>query len=476
VRDSKDFRTSVTDTDVQPSLDVFYKITPSLNGSLTINTDFSATEVDDRQVNLTRFSLFFPERRDFFLQDVDIFQFGRLDQDGRPFFSRTLGIGPGGQEVPLEGGGKVSGRIGRFDLGTLAIRQEAFGDVDATTALVARVAANVLRESSLGMILTDGDPQSNLDNSVFGVDFRFLNSRLRGGRGVEGEAWIQQSDTEGVVGDDRAFGFGVRMPAAVGLRGGFGASRFEDNFNPAMGFVRRTGIEQYDFFINNQWRPRGGAIRTIRTGVNFSQITYLDNGDIQSESLNLQLIDVDLNSQDQFGFRVARDREGLRAPFPISSEHTIEPGLYTFNNVNLNVRTGNQRPIGTGVFINKGDFYDGERFSIGGFFGWRPSPHFRANVNYQYNDIEFPDSTLITRVVRINLEAIFSSTLSWTNQIQYDNISETISLNSRLHWIPQAGREAFIVINHNVQDLDGDNSFRSISGDIAVKFSYTFRF
>ena len=102
---------------------MFYKITPQLNASLTVNTDFSATEVDDRQVNLSRFSLFFPERRDFFLQDVDIFLFGRLQQDGRPFFSRRLGINSAGQPVPLDVGGKVSGRIGRFDIGTLAVRK-----------------------------------------------------------------------------------------------------------------------------------------------------------------------------------------------------------------------------------------------------------------------------------------------------------------------------------------------------------------
>ena len=116
------------ESDAEPSVDVFYKITPQLNASLTVNTDFSATEVDDRQVNLTRFSLFFPERRDFFLQDVDIFLFGRLQQDGRPFFSRQLGINSAGQPVPLDVGGKVSGRIGRFDIGTLAVQQEAYRD------------------------------------------------------------------------------------------------------------------------------------------------------------------------------------------------------------------------------------------------------------------------------------------------------------------------------------------------------------
>ena len=126
VRDRRAIGTRRGESATEPSVDVFYKLTPQLNASLTVNTDFSATEVDDRQVNLTRFSLFFPERRDFFLQDVDIFLFGRLQQDGRPFFSRKLGINAAGQPVPLDVGAKVSGRIGRFDLGTLAVRQEAY--------------------------------------------------------------------------------------------------------------------------------------------------------------------------------------------------------------------------------------------------------------------------------------------------------------------------------------------------------------
>lgn len=476
VREQKNFSLSSTESSQEPSVDVFYKITPSLNGSITINTDFSATEVDSRQVNLTRFSLFFPERRDFFLRDVDIFQFGRLEQDGRPFFSRTIGIGANGQEVPIEYGGKISGRVGRFDIGALAIRQEKFEDIDATTAFVGRVAANVLEESSVGMILTDGDPASNFDNRVVGIDFRFLNSRLRSGRGIEGEAWMQQSDSEQMPGDEQAFGFGVRLPSSVGLRGGFGIDRIESNFDPAMGFVRRRGVDDMSFFVNNVWRPRGGAIRTISTGINFSRTEYLDDGSIQSESLSFNLLNIDLNSQDQISVGYSRDKEGLRISFPISSKVTIEPGLYSFDTVNVNVRTGNQRKFGVGIFFDDGEFYDGERMSLGGNIAWRPSPHFRTNIQYQYNDVVLPEGAFVTRLVRLQLEAIFSSSLSWINLIQYDNISNTIGLNSRLHWIPRAGREAFVVLNHNVQELPADNSFHSIFNELALKFSYTFRF
>jgi hypothetical protein len=476
VRERKDYVGTASDSDTHPSLDVFYKITPSLNASLTVNTDFSATEVDARQVNLTRFSLFFPERRDFFLQDVDIFQFGRLEQDGRPFFSRTIGLSATGQEVPIDYGGKISGRIGRFDIGTLAIRQEAFGTVEAADLLVARVAANVLEESSVGMIATNGDPASNLDNSVAGIDFRFLNSRLWRGRGIEGEAWIQQTDTEGIAGDDGAYGLGVRFPSSTGFSGGFDTVEFQANYNPAMGFVRRTGVRAYNFGFGNTRRPQGGKIRTIYSGIDSQRIEFLDNGDVQTASLRVNLINVDLNSQDSFGAGYTFAEEGLRQPFRIHPSHTIPPGFYEFEYANLSVRTGDQRKIGAGMFINDGGFYDGEQFGVGGFVGWRPSKHFRTNVNYQYNDINFGPTRFITRVIRLQLDAVFSSTLSWTNLIQYDNQSEIIGLNSRLHWIPLAGREAYLVINHNLQDFDRNDSFHTSFGEVAIKYSYTFRF
>jgi hypothetical protein len=464
-------------SDAEPSLDVFYKITPQLNGALTINTDFSATEVDDRQVNLSRFSLFFPERRDFFLQDADIFQFGRLQQDGRPYFSRKIGISATGQPVPIDAGGRVSGRIGRFDIGTLAVRQEEFRTVDATTAFVGRVAANVLAESSVGMIVTSGDPATGLDNTVVGVDFRYFNSRLLGGRGVEGDAWVQQSDTPGLDGNDGAVGVQLRVPSSTGFRGELGFTRIDENFNPALGFVRRRGIDEGYFELGHAWRPRDRAIRTIFSGIGADRIEYLDDGSIQTQSLSLQAINVEFNSQDQVSLAFSNQKEGLREPFMISPGIVIAPGLYSFDTTNVSIRSGDQRALGGGFFINDGEFYDGTRFGATMFLGFR-SRHFRTNLNYQYNDIELPGGAFDTRVVRLSLEAIFSSKLSWVNLIQYDNVSRTVGLNSRLHWIPKAGREGFLVLNHNLRDdvLTPESDFHTSFADVTLKYSYTFRF
>ncbi|MEE8543140.1 MAG: sugar-binding protein, partial [Gammaproteobacteria bacterium] len=271
----KAYSPSGSHSDREPSLDLFYKLTPGLNASLTLNTDFSATEVDDRQVDLSRFSLFFPEKRDFFLNDSDLFEFGRLGgrefggptfsqpslENGRPFFSRRVGLSASGEPVDLNYGGKLSGRIGRWNVGALAIRQDAFENVDATHVVVGRVAANVLSESSLGALVTSGDPRSNLDNTVVGVDFRYLNSRLPGGRELQGEAWFQQSDTDGLDGDDQAFGLRLQMPNNTGFRAGIGIKELQQNFNPALGFVNRRGIRDQTIELGYTHRPTDSFLR-----------------------------------------------------------------------------------------------------------------------------------------------------------------------------------------------------------------------
>jgi hypothetical protein len=482
-------------TDSEPSLDLFYKLTPSLNGALTINTDFSATEVDNRQVNLTRFNLFFPEKRAFFLQDLDIFEFGRIGgqnpgndfltntaasrptrENGRPFFSRSIGIGADGQPVPLNAGAKLSGRVGRWDVGALAIEQDATATVDATTAIVGRVAANLLAESSLGIIATSGDPASNLDNQLIGADFRYVNSRLPGGRSIEAEAWLERTDTEGLAGDDRAYGVGVRMPSNLGLRAGLGAKRVESNFNPALGFISRTGIQDYTLELGNTWRPRGSAIQRFYSGLDADRIEYLDTGDVQSQVLSLRALEVETNSRDRFDVRYVRTQEGLSTPFEISPGVVIATGEYTFDEYELGFRTGNQRKLSGELNFRNGDFYDGERLGLNGGVAWRPGKHFRASVQYEFNNVNLPAGDFVTRLARVQLETAFSSTLDWVNLIQYDNISGSVGINSRLRWIPVAGREGFVVLNKNLDDSDRDGHYRTTDTDAAVKFSYTFRF
>ncbi|MDH3533456.1 MAG: carbohydrate binding family 9 domain-containing protein [Gammaproteobacteria bacterium] len=475
----------------EPSLDVFYKLTPSLNASLTLNTDFSAAEVDDRQVNLSRFSLFFPEKRDFFLNDSDLFAFGRIgdisneassrsnDNNGRPFFSRRLGLSSSGQPVDLNYGAKLSGRIGRMSVGMLAIRQDAFESVDASNVLVARVAANVLKESSMGMIITAGDPNANTDNQLAGVDFRYLNTRFAGDSVLEADAWYQQSDTDGRHGDDAAFGFGIAMPNNAGWRGGLHYKQIQANFNPALGFVNRSAIEDTTAEIGYTSFPGSRLVQEIFSGIDVQRTEFIDGG-LDSAVILGRLVELETNSRDAFKLHYSRTREIIATPFEIYEDNErqviVPPGTYSFGEAAAIVETGGQRDLSADLTFLRGEFYDGSRTNLAGAVTWRQSRRFTVSASYDWNDIKLPQGDFITRLTSLTTEVNFSPTLYWVNLIQYDNVSEVLGVNARLVWIPTAGQEGLIVVNHGLQDRDRDNSFKSELSDINIKLSYTFRF
>ena len=492
--DTKNFSTGVSDTSVEPQLDVFYRLTPSLNAAVTINTDFSATEVDSRQVNLTRFGLFFPEKRDFFLNDGDLFRFGRIGQSGnggnqaasrpdaenaRPFFSRRIGLDPTGSAVDLEVGGKVSGRVGRWNIGTLAVRQGESAFAEATDLFVGRVSGNVMEESSIGLVMTDGDPRSDIDNSLYGFDFRYLNTRLPGGRVLEADAWYQQSDTEGIDGDDSAFGFGVRTPNNAGVRGGFSVKQVERNFNPALGFVNRTDIR--DMTAETGFRKffNGQFVQSAYFGIDAQRVESL-NGDLQSETLKFRLLEFETNSRDQFQLGHTASEEVVTDPFVLYEDATravaVAPGQYSFGQTDISYSTASQRRFSGRFEYVTGDFFGGTIRSVNTRLNWNKSRSFAASFDYSWNDIELPGGQFASRLASVSAAYAFSSRLYWISLIQYDNISEVVGVNTRLHWIPKAGQEGFIVINHNLEDGDKDNTFKSADSQLGIKFKYTFRF
>lgn len=480
-------------TDYVPSLDAFYRITPSLNAALTINTDFSATEVDSRQVNLTRFNLFFPEKRDFFLNDSDLFQFGNIGgmaggnnatsqgarENARPFFSRKLGLSQTGAPVDINFGGRISGRVGRWNIGTLAIRQDEFGPVDSSDLFVTRVSANILNDSSLGFIYTNGDPGSNRDNSVAGVDFRYLNNQLSNGRQFEADAWYQVSDTPGMNGEDASYGFGLRLPNNTGWRSRMAYKEVQRNFNPAMGYVNRSNIRDLTGDLGYTHFFGGSILQSIFSGVDAQRIEVIDGG-LQSEIFVYRLAEIQTNTRDSVNLSYTTNRELVVRPFTLYStparQVAVQPGDYKFNEHQIGFGTGGQRAFSGSFSYLGGDFYNGERTNLNGSVSWNQSRYFVASVSYDWNDISLPQGDFITRLTSVSTQVAFSSTLYWINLVQYDNLSEEVGVNTRLQWIPRAGQEGFIVLNYNMQDQDKNNRFESALTDLSVKFKYTFRF
>ena len=490
VSETRDFSTSQSSTELEPSLNVFYKLTPALTASLTVNTDFSGTGADARQINLSRFGLFFPEQRDFFLQDTDIFEFGRIgatenyfastfsaveSQSGRPFFSRRIGISDAGLAINLDVGAKLTGRIGRWDIGVLDIQQASHSSLEKSNLFVGRAALGVMDESLLGVIVTHGDPSSNLDNTLVGVDFRYLNTRLASGNMLQGALWYQQSDTEGLTGNDAAFGASLKMPSGEGLRGGIGFKELQANFNPALGFVNRVDVRDYTFEIGHRWSREGKLVNRIYSGVDAQRIDTIA-GDLQSEIITVRALELETPASDALSFSLGLFKEQIVEPFEISEGIFIPSGTYSFSDYCLNGYTGNHRSIATYLSFCDGEFYDGNSTNINAGLIWRPNPHFKFDLNYNVNDIDLPQGSFIVRLLSLRADVAFSSTWSWENFIQYDNVSDGLGINSILRWLPQAGREMVFVINREFQHYHQTRHFKSVSADVALKLSYTFRF
>lgn len=486
----------------EPQLDVFYKLTPQLNASLTINTDFSAAEVDSRQVNLTRFNLFFPEQRDFFIRESDIFEFGQIgagnfnngsgnpaipgaaSQNARPFFSRRIGLSANGAPVDINAGGKISGRIGDWNVGTLLISQDedmATG-VDAQDIFIGRAVLNVLSESQLGVIATHGDPQSNQDNSLIGTDFRYRNSNLVGGGTLQGVAFYQQSDNGVDTKDDASYGMGIFYPASQGWRGGYNYKRIEKNFDPAVGFVNQSDIEDHalDFGYRRFLAP-GALIRSVYGGFDGYRAQNLDGGGVSNENVGLRLT-TNMNAGDGVFGRLIRSREVLRTNFTINrfsdtlKRIVIPAGDYSFTEGLIGIDFANQRKLSGRISARWGEYYDGNRMQRGVELNYRPTARYSFSGQFTENEIHLPQGNFTVRLINLQTQVSFVSTLSWSNLVQYDNVSESLGFNSRLHWIPEAGREAFLVLNYGLIDPDKDNEFVSVNADLSLKFNYTLRF
>jgi len=462
--------------EAEPSLDVFYKFTASLSGLLTFNTDFAATEVDDRQINLSRFSVSLPEKRDFFLQDADIFAFGGgLERNGVPFFSRRIGLGRGGTPLDIIAGAKITGRIAGFNIGVLDVLQESgVVGADDVNLLVGRVSYDVLEESTIGMIITDGDPLSELSNSVVGVDFLYRNKQLIEGTDLTVRSWYQRSDTEGIAGEDGAWGVGIDIPRQDGFAGSLDHLHIDQNFNPALGFVNRPGIDQTSAELNYVQRFTGKWIRRYVPGIEY-RVVRDTTGNIQSEDFEFMPLNLDTDLGDRISFEISRERDVVNEAFEVVDGIEVAAGDYSFNRFDADYEGALERKLSFRVEVSWGDYYDGKLTSVETGLDWRPNRHIYIGLGYELNEGDMHNGKFTTKLITARANIAFNSKWSWINFIQYDNVSEKAGLNSRLRWNPKAGQDLYLVFNQGFE-RDLQNRFRSTLSELSAKVGYTFRF
>jgi hypothetical protein len=466
------------DTTGDPTLDTTYKLTPGLTAALTVNTDFSETQVDDRQVDLSRFALFFPERRAFFLQDALIFDFAGLKENAKPFFSRRIGRADDGEAIDIRVGAKLTGREGPLSLGFFGVNQEGNDGIESKNLAVGRISLNVLEESKIGLIATHGDPSSNDENNLVGADFQYRNSSFRGSRTLAGKAWFQHSFSSGVDGEEAAFGGELEYPNDI-VNWKIGFQQIGENYYPGLGFVNRTDIRRYDGEYRYRIRPDGGFLDAIDFKLESFLVTdtatTVESGLLAFEPIKLIRGGVyeSGKAQDSLKFRYEHHFERLLEPFEIHPGIFLPAETYHYDEGSIRIETNRKRILAGTVDVGAGTFFSGERLRALGELDFRPNKYFLVSLIYDHNQIWLPEGDFEVQLVILRATLQFTPDISWITLGQWDNVSDKMGFNSRFRWIIQDGREFYIIVN---QDFDTRNEIRSERTEAILKLEWTFRF
>lgn len=464
--------------DGEPGFDLFYKLIPSLTFSLTVNTDFAETEVDERQINLTRFPLFFPERRDFFLQDAGVFEFGLNNAGGGgdraviPFFSRRIGLSEDGEEVPILGGAKLTGRAGPWGIGVLDVQTDELDELDEQNLFAARLSRDVGAQSTVGGILTHGDPTGAGDNTVFGLDATHRASVFSGDRDLITNAFVLHSEDDDGGGPSSAFGLALRAPGDR-VSWNLGALEIQRDFEAALGFVPRRDVRRYDGGIEYQPRPGLAGLRQLEFGLGTEVFTDTD-GELETWASQVQPLGLLFESGEELRVELEHVHDELPEDFEISDGVVIPTGAYDFTSAGLTLGTAQKRALSAELSLDAGEFYDGTRRGIGAGLLWQPGPLFNASCGYARDDVELDGGDFETQLARLRANVSFSPELSWNNFLQWDTESDTIGVQSRLRWIPVPLQEVFLVFN---ETLESDSSRSApLFQELSFKVTYAVRF
>jgi hypothetical protein len=459
-------------------------LAPNLTGGLTVNTDFAETEADSRQVNLTRFPLFFPEKRQFFLEGSGVYDVAGLSNssDLIPFFSRRIGLIEG-QEVPILAGAKLSGRVGDYNLGFLDVetaRVETLEAEDTTRPLVqqnllaTRVSRNILAQSWVGLIATRGNPDGTGDNSLLGADVRLATSRFRGNKNLSLDLWAMRTDDETVHRADRAYGGRVDYPNDL-WDVSLNFKHVGEAFRPALGFLPRAGINKLSSGIAFQPRPGRWGIRQLFFELDPEYVTNL-RGRVESWRVFTAPFNARTESGEHLEWNWMPQFEHLDAPFELTEGIVIPPGSYRFTRYRAEVNTAEKRPWVLDLALRYGGFYDGDLTELEAAFTLKPSSHLHLQVALELNDVSLREGAFRAQVYAVELDYNFSPNVTWANLVQYDSESRLLGAQSRFRWTLRAGNDLFVVLNRGWEKREVDGVLLPVYDRGSLKAQYTFRF
>jgi hypothetical protein len=445
----------VNDPGADVGLDVKIGVTQGLTADLTYNTDFAQVEADEQQVNLTRFSLFFPEKREFFTENQGMFTFGGAggvsgvaNGDGGEtpllFYSRRIGL-ENGREVPILGGARLTGRMGKTSIGVIDMqtRDEPAADAEAANFLVLRVKRDVLRRSAIGALVTSRSVAQNAigSNQTIGLDgtFGFFQN-------LSLNTFVARTMSDGLTGDDVSYRAQLDYAAD---RYGVQLERLSvgEHFNPEIGFVRRVDIRRN--FALFRFSPRPRSARVVRRYWSAGSLTYTENG---AGRLETRILDgefaVELQNSDRFVAGINEDYEFLRLPFAVAPGVVIPVGGYSFVTARTGYTFGQQRRVAAQVLLEHGGYYDGERTTVTVTRSrTKLTSQLSIEPSLSLNKVDLPRGSFTARVIGARTTYTVTPMMFASAFVQYGSANHGLSANLRFRWEYRPGSELFVVYN-----------------------------
>ena len=467
-------------------LDVNYNITPGLKASLTVNTDFAETEVDDRQINLTRFPIRFPEKRDFFLEGANIFRFAP-SSGVYPYFSRKIGL-RSGNPIPILYGGRVIGKIGKVEVAAQQVKTRETDNFSSEEFSVIRLKQNFLKESSIGVLYTRRHTNKGKqfvpplqDRNTLGIDLTLNTSTFLKNQNLQFQAFavIHNPELPGEINNN------IWDRSARGLRfnfpndpwsGSLSYREFGVSYDPAVGFSRRNSFRRVEPRIRfSPILEKSSTIRELKWEVSFENLMSLQWKKL-TQNIRLTPLSIRFESGDEISYQIIRNFERLEYDFDILGDNSIiiPVGNYTNWSHQIELETANYRKIVYGIELNSEGFWSGNRTEYENELIFRPFPGINLNLGYVHSKVNLREGNFKTNLVRFLGDFDFTPFISFSSNIQYDDISENIGMNNRFKYTITPGSDIYFVYNHNWFDDNGKYKTSSMMG--ATKITYTHRF
>ena len=454
-------------------LDVKYNITSNMTLDLTTNTDFAHIESDREVINLSRFDIYYPEKREFFLEGSDTFDF---TQGGtRLFYSRRIGITPDREDQRIIGGAKLTQKAGSYRLGVLTMQTEDKGGFPGANYSIIRAKKDVLEQSYIGFLATNKMDNDEHDNQVFGMDWILRTDKFLGDRNLDVQGYLSGSLTDGKMHESSAGRLYISYPDEL-IDSFILYHALDEQFNPEMGFARVVGIKNYIWFTTIKPRPDIPYIkRLLLKPFNFNYTTDMD-GVLLFRDVEIRPLGFETDSDDEFNFSIKNDYDYVyETDFKIFGT-SIDPGVYDNWYYTMQFSGSRRRKVAVNMSARWGDFFSGTRDSFSAAVTYKSGNHYSFSADAEYTKMNLAGKDNIAREYGTRIGIDISTLLSTSTFIQYNNETREINANFRLRFIPTDGSDLYLVYNHLGYHDNREDEFITLRNAAMLKLDYIYRF